>query len=183
MAEAKDFEKVALVHLEAVYRAAVAMTGHRDRAEDLVQATYLKALKRFDSFRPGTNCRAWLLAILRNTLLDEVRRAGRAGAALPLDESLVAVPERVEATRWTDADDLLENFSDERVIAALGELSPDQRLTLFLVDVEGLRHDEVAAITGVTVGTVKSRSGRARERLRQRLFEHARQLGLTGGAR
>ena len=183
MADPKDFEKEALGHLNGLYRAALAMTGRRDRADDLVQSTYLKALKRFDSFTPGSNCRAWLLAILRNTWLDELRHAGRAGVVVPIEESLLPGPEKVEPTKWTDAEDLLENFSDERVIAALGELGPEQRLTLFLVDVEGLSHEEVAEITGVAVGTVKSRSGRAREKLRERLLDHARQLGLTGGAR
>ena len=183
MADAKDFENEALAHLDGVYRVALALTGRSDRADDLVQTTYLKALKRFDSFRRGTNCRAWLLTILRNAWLDECRHAGVAGVVIPIEEAVVADAPPPETTHWSNAEDLLENFSDEQVIAAMGELGPEQRLTLFLVDVEGLSHDEVAEITGVPTGTVKSRSGRARERLRQRLFDHARDLGLTEGAR
>ena len=73
MADKSEFETIAVVHLDAVYRAAVALCGRQDDGRDLVQATYLKALERFDSFQPGTNCRAWLMRILRNTWIDEIR--------------------------------------------------------------------------------------------------------------
>ena len=155
-----------------------ALCGRADKAEDLVQTTYVKALERFGSFEPGSNCRAWLLRILRNTWIDQLRHLKVAGPEVRIEENLVAAEQGQEETVWSDADDILENFSDERVIKALGELPEEQRLALFLVDVEDFSHEEVAEIMDVAIGTVKSRSGRARAVLRQRLLEHARELGF-----
>lgn len=72
-----EFEEQALVHLDRVFQFAVRLTRNRTEAEDLVQETYLRAFRHFDQFDPGTNCRAWLFAILHNTFLNQVKRQGR----------------------------------------------------------------------------------------------------------
>ena len=169
------FEEVALEHLDAVYRAAVAISGQGEVAEDLTQSTFLKALKSFDSFKPGTNCKAWLYQILRNLWIDRLRHEKVVGTTVTLDETLVATEPSDEKTDWSNADDLLENFSDEQVIRALKQLPEDQRLTLFLVDVEQLSQQEVAEITDVAVGTVKSRCHRARANLKIALANYAKE--------
>ena len=179
MADRSDFEKAAMCHLDAVYRAAVAMCGHGDGAEDLAQQTFLKAWQRFDRFKVGTNCRAWLFRILRNLWIDTLRHRKVVGPVMPLEEGRIAAGESKPRTAWTDARDLIENFADEQVIGALLELPDDQRLTLYLVDVEELSQEEAAGILDVAVGTVKSRSSRARNALKDRLTERARELGLT----
>jgi len=179
----QGFEQAALPYLDNVYRAAVALCGRADEAEDLVQATFVKAWERFETFTPGTKCKAWLFQILRNIWIDQLRHKKVVGTAVPLDEALVAEESDVEDTVWSDAQDLLENFSDEQVIQAMKSLPDDQRLTLFLVDVEQLSQQEVAAITDVAVGTVKSRASRARNELKKRLLPYARQMGFTGGNR
>ena len=185
MVEGKNFESSAMPHLDAVYRAAIALCRHGQEAEDLVQMTYTKALERFDSFQPGSNCRAWLLQILRNTWIDELRHRKVVGTVVSIEEGQPAIadPPHTQEAVWTNAKDVLENFSDDEVRRALGELPDDQRLTLFLVDVEGLSQEEAAQITGVPAGTVKSRTSRAREALKQKLMAHARDLGLLGRAR
>jgi len=181
MAPIGQFEQVALIHLTAVYRAGVALCGQADRADDLVQTTFLKAFERFASFRSGTNCKAWLLRILRNTWIDTLRRQQKLQAqTVPLAEEPVAMPSTPE-TVWTNAQDLLDNFSDEQVIKALQGLPEEQRLTLFLVDVEQMSQDEVAQITDVAVGTVKSRTSRARTALKHSLADYARDMHMTGG--
>ena len=167
-------------HLSAVYRAAMALCRHRQDAEELVQATFLKALERFDSFEAGTHCKAWLLRILRNTWFDELRHRKVVGPTVSAEKVAIAEPDGEAETMWTDARDLLENFSDEQIIAALGDLPDEQRLTLYLVDVEALSQEEAAGVLGVAVGTVKSRSSRARAVLKQRLAAHARDLGFVG---
>ncbi len=172
------FERTALPNLDSVYKAAVALCGRSNEAEDLTQATFVRALERFDSFKPGTNCRAWLLQILRNIWIDQLRRKKTAGTTMPLDETLVAEEKSDEETTWSDAEDLLENFSDDQVIQAMRQLPDDQRLTLFLIDVEQLSQEEVAEITGVAVGTVKSRTSRARMELRRRLMSYAKEMGF-----
>jgi len=177
---AETFEKVALPHLDAVYRAAVALCGRRQKADDLVQDTFLKAFERFASFQPGTNCKAWLLQILRNIWIDQLRRKKVAGQELPLAEQIIAERNHDNEIVWSNAEDLIENFSDEQVIKALSELPEDQRLTLFLIDVEQLSQKDVARITGVAEGTVKSRTSRGRAALKERLASYARKMGLMG---
>jgi RNA polymerase sigma-70 factor, ECF subfamily len=185
MADKRDFESTAMPHLEAVYRAALALARRQQEAEELVQVTFAKALERFGSFQAGTNCKAWLFQILRNTWLDELRHRKVVGPTVSIEEGRPALadPPHAEETAWTDAASVLENFADDDVRRALGELPDDQRLTLFLVDVEGLGQDEAAAILGVAAGTVKSRTSRAREVLRRKLMDHARDLGLLGRGR
>jgi RNA polymerase sigma-70 factor, ECF subfamily len=177
------FVELAMPHLDAVYRAAVALCGANAQAEDLAQTAMLRALEMMASFKDGTNCKAWLFQILRNAWIDQLRRRKLAGPAVPLDEALLPAAEPVEQTSWTDAHDLLENFADAQVIEALAGLPDDQRLTLYLVDVEGLDHSEVAAILAVPVGTVKSRVSRARSALKGELEKKALDLGFIGRVR
>lgn len=176
-----DFENSVLVHLDAMYRVAYALCGNKDTAEDVVQTASLKAFKNFGSFKKGTNCKAWLMRILRNTWFDQLRRQRTAGIQVPLDENIAVEAAQVNETQWTDSTDLLENFSDEQVIKALQSLPDEQRLTLYLLDVEGFSQDEVAEITDVAVGTVKSRTSRGRMKLKSELLVYAREMGLTGG--
>ncbi len=177
----KNFEDIALCHLNAVYRAAVVLCGYSGEAEDLVQITFLKAMEKFGSFKAGTNCRAWLLTILRNAWIDELRRRRRYEIDTTLDESLLEQNELPQETSWTNARDLLDNFSDEQVIEALRRLPEDQRLALFLIDVEQYSQQEVAQITNANVGTVKSRTSRARNSLKKHLKQYASEMGFTRG--
>ena len=176
----ESFEEIALPHLNAVYRAAVAICGHQREADDLVQDTFLKAFEGFELFEQGTNCKAWLLQILRNTWIDRLRHWKTVGRIMPLDEGIVAQTSKDYETVWSNAEDLIENFSDEQIIKALSELPQDQRLTLFLTDVEQLSQREVAQITDVEVGTVKSRASRARMKLKNKLTSYAKQMGFIG---
>jgi RNA polymerase sigma-70 factor (ECF subfamily) len=179
-AKSSDFEEIALPHLDLIYRAAVALCGRPGEAEDLVQETFLKAFESFASFEQGTNCKAWLAKILRNTWIDRFRHRMVAGPMMSLEEDFMVDTSGDNETVWSNAEDLVENFSDEQVIRALSQLHEDQRLTLFLIDVEQLSQKEVAEITGVAVGTVKSRASRGRAVLKQKLAAYAKEMGLTG---
>lgn len=176
-ADKQGFETTALPHLDSVYRAAVALCGSGSEAEDLVQTTFMKAFERFDTFKPGTDCKGWLMRILRNTWIDRLRHRATTGTTVSLAEDAIAPAASPAPAVWTDANDLLENFSDAEVIRAMGELSDEQRLTLFLVDVEQMSVDEAAAVLEIAPGTVKSRSNRARNALKAKLTDHARDLG------
>ncbi len=177
----QSFEEVALPHLDSVFRAAYALCGKANDAEDLVQMTFLKAMEKFGSFKSGTNCKAWLLTILRNSWIDELRHKKYSKHSVPLDENLLDEQPQAEETAWTNAEDLLDNFSDEQIIRALGQLPDDQRLTLFLMDVEQYSQEDVAQITGVAVGTVKSRTSRARSILKQQLEKYSKDMGYSRG--
>jgi RNA polymerase sigma-70 factor, ECF subfamily len=181
LSDSETFESIALPHLDVIYRAAVALCGRSVDADDLAQETFLRAFERFELFQAGTNCKAWLLKILRNIWIDRLRKMNAARQALPLEEALVAEPIREDDVTWSNSEDLLENFSDEQVIDALRELPEEQRLTLFLVDVEQLSQNEVAEITGVATGTVKSRTSRGRAALKKRLASHAKEMGMMRG--
>lgn len=170
-----QFEQVVLPQLDSIYRAAVALCGDRHQAEDLAQVAVLKALESFGSFRPGTNIKAWLMRILRNSWIDQLRRRKTSPAPQALPEQL-AGRESVSPAE-SSADGSLAGFTEGAVLAALGELPEDQRLALYLLDVEEMSLAEVAEIMDVAVGTVKSRSSRGRAQLRQRLEAWARQEG------
>jgi RNA polymerase sigma-70 factor (ECF subfamily) len=180
MADRSLFEQTVLPHTTSLYRAALAMTRQADQAEDLVQTTIVKSLERFDSFREGSNCRAWLLRILRNTWVDRLRHKKVAGPQVPVEENLLEGSDSAESVEWSNPRDLLESFSDDLVIKALLDLPEQQRLTLYLVDVEDLSQEEAAEILDVAVGTIKSRASRARAELKRKLQAHAEDLGLTG---
>ncbi len=174
------FEKVALPHLDAVFRAAFALCSQRHEAEDLVQTTFVKALEKFDSFEQGTGCKSWLLRILRNTWIDNLRHMKIVGVSVSIQDVKIADKPGSEDITWSDARDILEAFSDDQVINALGELPDEQRLALFLADVEQLGHQEIAKIMDVPVGTIKSRTSRARATIKEKLMAHAKDLGLMG---
>lgn len=102
---------------------------------------------------------------------------------MPIQDTQIADKPGPEDITWSDARDILEAFSDDQVINALGDLPDEQRLALFLADVEQLGHQEIAKIMDVPVGTVKSRTSRARATLKEKLMVHARDLGLMGPKR
>jgi RNA polymerase sigma-70 factor, ECF subfamily len=179
-ADRKDFENIALPYLDTVFRAAVMLCGHNPDAEDLAQTAFMKAFERFDTFELGTDCKGWLMRILRNTWIDKLRQKAVAGLKIALDETVLAQPQPPDLVVWSDAEDLLENFSDEVIIRAMKELSDEQRLTLFLIDVERMNINDAADILGVAPGTVKSRSSRARIQLKEKLAAHAKDLGYSG---
>ena len=170
-----------LVHLDAVYRTGIALCGVKDLADDLVQTTFVKVFENFGSFKKGTNCKAWLIRILRNTWIDYLRQQGSRAKQVPLDEKLIVEEPSAEETAWTNARDLLENFSDEQIIKALCRIPDEQRLTLYLVDVEELSHEEVGEIMEIAVGTVKSRTSRARAALKEILASYAKEMRIPGG--
>jgi RNA polymerase sigma-70 factor (ECF subfamily) len=180
MADRQEFEQEAMPYATDLYRAALAMCRDTNLAEDLVQTTMVKALKRFGSFRSGSNIKAWLMRILHNTWIDQLRHRKVVGPTVPVEEQLLESGSDETGEYWSDPQDMMENFSDEQVIQALGELPPEQRITLYLSDVEELSQEEVAEITDVAVGTVKSRTSRARDLLRDRLQSYAREMGIIG---
>ena len=175
-----SFEDIALKYIDVVYRVAFGLCGKRNVADDLVQETFLKAFEKFDKFEKGTNCKLWLIRILRNTWIDRLRHKKVAGNVVPLEEEMLEQSGDISES-GLEHDDLLELFSDEQVIQALKYLPEDQRMTLLLIDVEQMSQAEVAEITGVAVGTVKSRASRGRTELKKILESYAREMGFAGG--
>ena len=162
-----------LAYVDPLYRLARYLTGRDADAEDLVQETYARALAGAARFVPGTNMKAWLFRILRNTFISD-RRRRRASPVVP-DADLV---ERAAAPRedWLRDDlelDRLRKVVGAEIEAALLSLGEEAR-TVVLLDLEDLSEAEIAVVLECPVGTVKSRLSRARAALRQRLRDYAR---------
>jgi RNA polymerase sigma-70 factor, ECF subfamily len=168
------FKRIAWPYLPDLLRTARFLTRRQHTAEDLVQDAMLKALRFIDTFQEGTNAKAWLMTILRRTHIDNMRSGRYHPDELPIEEELhLAAPEAPSPSeldeRWANPEELLEQFDDATMIAAIKSLPHDLRWTLLLVDVEQIDHQQAARVLGVPVGTIKSRAHRARRLLRDRL--------------
>ncbi|MGW4910130.1 sigma-70 family RNA polymerase sigma factor [Streptomyces sp. NPDC004270] len=166
-----------------MYSGALRMTRNPDDAEDLVQETYAKAYAHFDQFQQGTNLRAWLDRILINTFLNNKRKARSEPARSRIDEiedwqQAHAESHMPRGLRSAEAE-VLDRLGDPHVQAALRALPTDQRVTIYLCDVEGFTYQETADFTGVNKNTVGSRVYRARHHLRQLLQDYAGEHGLV----
>jgi RNA polymerase sigma-70 factor (ECF subfamily) len=180
----KRFYEQVWPHAPTVLRTAQFLVHDSTEAEDLAQEAMLRAFRGLASFREGTDMRAWLMTILRNTRIDRLRSRAGPGRTISF-EQLPAEPEDKhpqpaggEHPAWDRPQELLDGFSDHQIILAMQDLPEDMRWTLLLVDVEGLEYQEAAHVMGVPVGTAKSRAHRARAMLRQALLPIAKALHL-----
>lgn len=180
---AGSFEEEALRYLDAVYRFAVRLTGSPERAEDLVQETFLLGYAARAQYTPGTRCKSWLFTIARNEYLRQQNRSKRYEAIVAEQTAGSAVRADAVNPLWTTisrADpegEFFRSIVDETVLSAIDELPEEYRTTVVLSDVEGLSYEEIATLMEVPVGTVKSRLFRGRKRLQQALYDYAVEMG------
>jgi RNA polymerase sigma-70 factor (ECF subfamily) len=159
-----SFEELAMPHFARLYNFACWLTADRAAAEDLVQESYMKALKGFSSFKQGTNFRAWIYRILRNTFLTS--KTGLKIAA-SLDDEDVAVPE--PATTFTPESLLIAQLEQRAILQALEALPVNFREVILLCDLEEMSYQEIAQTLAIPIGTVMSRLSRARKAMRSLL--------------
>jgi RNA polymerase sigma-70 factor (ECF subfamily) len=171
-----SFEELALPLFDSLYNFARWLTHDRAEAEDLVQETYSKALKGFSSFQPGTNFRAWMYRILRNTFLTS-RTGLKSGATVSLDseEGEAIQP----ATSETPESLFLDRSNQQMVQEAIEELPLRYREVILLCDVEEMSYQEIAETISIPIGTVMSRLARARGALRKGLVKRMRGIAKT----
>jgi RNA polymerase sigma-70 factor (ECF subfamily) len=164
------FEELALPLFASLYNHAHWLTRNQSEAEDLVQETFSKALRAFDSFQPGTNFKAWIFRILRNTFLTS-----RTGIATSRTVFLEDHPDTLDIVASPTPEETLIRLDNQAALhLALERLQPQLREVLLLCDVEEIKYKDIAAILDVPIGTVMSRISRARSTLRQLLQQ---QLG------
>jgi len=176
--DAREFERQALPFLDSLYNTAYRLARNAEDAEDLVQETYLKAYRSFEQFTPGTNLKAWLFKILKNTFINLYRKrqaAPQEGDFSAIEGGFEGQVQPEAAGRMpTPEQEALENALDENVQRALDRLPPDYRMAVVLADLEGFSYKEIAEILEIPVGTVMSRLYRGRKRLEEDLLRYAR---------
>jgi RNA polymerase sigma-70 factor (ECF subfamily) len=176
-----DFEALALEHFDALYNTAVRLTRNPSEAQDLVQETFLKAFRFYHRFEPGTNIKAWLFTILRNTYINVYRKAARQ-QQVDFDQVAPFYADTADPLVWTDrsvVEDMLRHLVQDDVKRALEALPDDYRVVVLLADLEDFAYKEIAEIVGCPVGTVMSRLFRGRRLLRKSLAEFAKKSGYV----
>ena len=170
------FEEEALELADQVYWVARRLVRSREEAEDLVQETYARAFRSWQSYTPGTNLRAWLLRILTNLNIDRGRRQQRAPEQTPLEEGDYFLANKLaEAAgeQVLDQERVVERLSQNAVVDALSALPHDFRDVVVLVDIGEFSYADAAQILDIPIGTVMSRLHRGRRRLKQSLASEA----------
>jgi RNA polymerase sigma-70 factor (ECF subfamily) len=182
----RTFEEEAIPHMSALYNYAVRMTRDRDDAADLVQETFLKAFRFFDSFEQGTNCKAWLFRILKNTYINLYRQASKGPDTVEYDvvEEFYDTIKDSTVETSTLEDQLFNQALDDQVSEAIQRLPDEFRTVIILCDIEGFTYEEIAEFIDCPIGTVRSRLHRARKILAATLADYAKSRGfeVTGPA-
>lgn len=185
MADQANFERDAMEFAPQLYSAALRMTRNPADAEDVVQETFLKAYRAYDSFQEGTNLRAWLYRILTNTYINRYRKQQRRPNEVDLGEvEDLYLYKRVNASQTGDSSrsaevEVLELFGEEEITSAVDDLPEHFRLPVLLADVQGFSYKEIAEMLDVPIGTVMSRLHRGRKQLQKTLWQFAQEHGLV----
>jgi|UniRef100_A0A832DG03 RNA polymerase sigma-70 factor (ECF subfamily) len=175
----EDFEREAVPHMDALFNFALKMTGDSDEADDLVQETYLKAFRFFDKFEKGTNCKAWLFRIMKNTYINKYRKETKEPDKVDYEE-VENFYENVKPSTTDSAHlekDIYDNLLDDELSEAINSLPDDFKTVVILCDIEGFTYEEIADFIDVPVGTVRSRLHRARKMLFTKLQKYASERG------
>ncbi len=177
-----EFEQTALPHLSHLYTTAYYLIKEQAEAEDLVQETYLRAFRFFHKFRPGTNCRAWLLSILRNLFINRYRENKRKRDTVDwekIDQAYDSIVAQHGGVIRDNPESLFfSQLMDHEIEQALKELPEEYRTAIILVSIQELSYEEAAKVMECPVGTVRSRVSRGRRMLQLALKEYALKRGM-----
>ena len=180
MGRQEEFEAVALEYFDMLYSTAMRLTRNPHEAQDLVQETYLKAYRFFDRFEPGTNIKAWLFTILRNTHINTYRKASRQQEQTDFERVEPFYADPTLFPEWSDQaplEEVLRHVVQDDVKRALDALPEVYRMVVLLADMADFSYKEIATIIDCPEGTVMSRLFRGRRLLRNSLAEFARKNG------
>ncbi len=177
----QEFQAEIIPHLDTLYNFALRLTTDPNDAEDLVQDTIVKAYRFFSSYEKGTNAKAWLFRILKNSFINNYRKVSKKPQEVDYDEvSTFYETIRAESTDTSDLEKIMfRELIDDDVSRALERLPEDFRTVVLLCDVEGFTYEEIANMLDVPIGTIRSRLHRGRNLLKTQLMEYARKRGFT----
>ena len=186
----REFESAALEHIDSLFNVGMRMTRNREEAEDLVQETYLKVHRFSHTFKEGSNLKAWLFKILRNTFINSLRKKIREPKEVRYNEiEDFYLYNRIKTDKANDVNlsgDIanIYEFLDDEVKNAVDNLPVAFKEVVLYSDIEELSYGEISEIIGCPIGTVKSRLFRARKLLQKSLWKYANERGyLQGGGR
>ncbi len=173
------FNNEFLPHITSMYNFAYRLSFDEDDAKDLVQETYLKAYRFINSFQQGTNAKAWLFRILKNSFINEFRKRSKEPTKVDYQEvETYYNSDEVDETITTDLRvDSLQHMIGDEVTTALNSLAVDFRTVIILCDLEDFTYEEMAKILDIPIGTIRSRLHRARNLLKERLNKYALSMG------
>jgi RNA polymerase sigma-70 factor (ECF subfamily) len=177
----QEFQAEIIPHLDSLFNFALRLTTDPNDAEDLVQDTIVKAYRFFSSYEKGTNAKAWLFRILKNSFINNYRRVSKRPQEVDYDEvSSFYETIRDERTDTSDLERIMfRELIDDDVSRALERLPEDFRTVVLLCDVEGFTYEEIANMLDVPIGTIRSRLHRGRNLLKSQLMEYARKRGFA----
>jgi RNA polymerase sigma factor (sigma-70 family) len=173
------FNSEFLPHVHAMYNFGYRLTLDRDDAKDLVQDTYFKAFRFIESFQKGTNAKAWLFRILKNSFINDYRKKIKEPNKVDYQE-VETYYNSEDVDRQITPDlrvDALKDMIGDEISNALNALDVDFRTVIILCDLEGFKYEEMAKILDIPIGTVRSRLHRARQLLKEKLSEYAKSMG------
>lgn len=175
----EDFEDEIIPQLDAMYNFALRLTSDPSDAEDLVQDTIVKAFRFFSSYEKGTNAKAWLFRILKNSYINNYRKKSKQPNQVDYDEVATFYETiRAERTDTSDLEDkMFRDLIDDDITSALDKLPEDFRTVVLLCDIEGFTYEEIANMLDVPIGTIRSRLHRGRNLLKAELLEYAEKRG------
>jgi RNA polymerase sigma factor (sigma-70 family) len=174
------FDKEFMPHVDSMYNFAFRLTNDEDDANDLVQDTYLKAFRFINSFERGTNAKAWLFRILKNSFINDYRKRSKEPSKVDYHEVETTYNSVEDAEMEATTDLRTETVQDmigDEVATALNSLPVDFRTVIILCDIEGFTYEEMAKILDIPIGTVRSRLHRARNLLKDKLKNYASTMG------
>lgn len=176
----KIFENEFMPHADSMYNFAYRLTNDEDDSNDLLQDTFMKAFRFVNSFQQGTNAKAWLFRILKNSFINDYRKKSKEPTKVDYNEveSVYNSTEDAEYERTTDLRiDAVQDMIGDEVAMALNSLPVDFRTVIILCDIEGFTYEEMAKILDIPIGTVRSRLHRARNLLKEKLRSYAKSMG------
>ena len=163
------FSQAALEHLDSLYGYALILTRDQTAAEDLVQETYLRAVRAFGQLMPNSNLKSWLFVIMRNAWLNQLRHTRSGPRFVELDDEEVGGVQQNDGANEDPHVVYLRKLEREQIRAAIADLPELYREIIVLRDLEGFSYQEIATLLSCPAGTVMSRLGRARAKLRRAL--------------
>jgi RNA polymerase sigma-70 factor (ECF subfamily) len=174
------FESEFLPHIDAMYNFAYRITYDEASAKDLLQETYYKSFRFIESFHEGTNAKAWLFRILKNSFINEFRKKNKEPSMVDYqDVETYYNSDDVNEVITSDLRvEVLQDMIGDEISNALNALAVDFRIVIILCDLEGFTYEEMSKILDIPIGTVRSRLHRARNLLRERLKTYAKSMGF-----